>query len=101
NRRARYRRRLSGVYKLSPESPFDESSLIEWGDSSTFVSFADGPLVSGAEIRTALTELIQPELVDTYITNLGTHSRDHLSSLISDHYKREDADFHIWEEAEP
>jgi translation initiation factor eIF-2B subunit beta len=115
---------LSGVYKLSPESPFDESSLIEWGDSSTFVSFADGPLVSGAEIRTALTELIQPELVDTYITNLyvlsypilcpksegdervtdcrrGTHSRDHLSSLISDHYKREDADFHIWEEAEP
>ncbi|TFB07639.1 putative translation initiation factor eIF-2B subunit beta [Trichoderma ghanense] len=92
---------LSGVYKLSPESPFDESSLIEWGDSSTFVSFADGPLVCGAEIRTALTELIQPELVDTYITNLGTHSRDHLSSLISDHYKREDADFHIWEEAEP
>lgn len=61
---------LSGVYKLSPESPFDESSLIEWGDSSTFVSFADGPLVCGAEIRTALTELIQPELVDTYITNL-------------------------------
>ncbi|KAH6604596.1 translation initiation factor eif-2b subunit beta [Trichoderma cornu-damae] len=92
---------LSGVYKLSPESPFDESSLIEWGDSSTFVSFADGPLVCGAEIRTALTELIPPELVDTYITNLGTHSRDHLSSLISDHYKREDADFHIWEEADP
>ncbi|KAL6864037.1 hypothetical protein J3F83DRAFT_185027 [Trichoderma novae-zelandiae] len=92
---------LSGVYKLSPESPFDESSLIEWGDSSTFVSFADGPMVSGAEIRTALTELIPPELVDTYITNLGTHSRDHLSSLISDHYKREDADFHIWEEADP
>ncbi|KAK4084286.1 uncharacterized protein Triagg1_766 [Trichoderma aggressivum f. europaeum] len=92
---------LSGVYKLSPESPFDESSLIEWGDSSTFVSFADGPLVCGAEIRTALTELIPPELVDTYITNLGTHSRDHLSSLISDHYKREDADFHIWEGALP
>ncbi|KAL9479710.1 hypothetical protein ACSS6W_004496 [Trichoderma asperelloides] len=92
---------LNGIYKLSPESPFDESSLIEWGDSSTFVSFSDGPLVSGAEIRTALTELIPPELVDTYITNLGTHSRDHLSSLIADHYKREDADFHIWEEALP
>lgn len=61
---------LNGIYKLSPESPFDESSLIEWGDSSTFVSFSDGPLVSGAEIRTALTELIPPELIDTYITNL-------------------------------
>ena len=24
----------------------------------------------------------------------GTHSRDHLSSVIADHYKLEDADFH-------
>lgn len=61
---------LAGVYKLSPENPFDEASLIEWGDSSTFVSFADGPLVNGVEVRSAVTELVPPELVDTYITNL-------------------------------
>ncbi|KAK5992265.1 putative translation initiation factor eIF-2B subunit beta [Cladobotryum mycophilum] len=91
---------LGGVYKLSPETPFDESSLIEWGDSSTFVSFSDGPMVSGVEIRTALTELVPPEFIDTYITNLGTHSRDHLSSLITDHYKQEDADFHIWNDVD-
>ncbi|KOS23138.1 putative translation initiation factor eIF-2B subunit beta [Escovopsis weberi] len=91
---------LGGIYKLSPETPFDESSLIEWGDSSTFVSFADGPMVSGVEIRTALTELVPAELIDTYITNLGAHVRDHLSSLITDHYKQEDADFHIWNDDE-
>lgn len=61
---------LAGVYKLSLETPFDEESLIEWGDSSTFVSFADGPAVNGVEVRTAMTELIPPELVDIYITNL-------------------------------
>lgn len=61
---------LGGVYKLSPENPFDEASLIEWGDSSSYVSFADGPMVSGVEIRTAVTELIPPEFIDTYITNL-------------------------------
>ncbi|KAM5359257.1 hypothetical protein ACJZ2D_014605 [Fusarium nematophilum] len=87
---------LSGVYKLSPENPFNEESLIEWGDSSNFINFADGPMVSGVEIRTAITELVPPELIDTYITNLGTHSRDHLSSLIADHYKQEDVDFHLW-----
>ncbi|KND88417.1 putative translation initiation factor eIF-2B subunit beta [Tolypocladium ophioglossoides CBS 100239] len=87
---------LAGMYKLSPENPFDEQSLIEWGDSSTFVSFADGPMVNGVEIRSAVTELVPPELIDTYITNLGTHSRDHLSSLIADHYKQEDAEFHLW-----
>lgn len=61
---------LSGVYKLSPENPFNEESLIEWGDSSGFVDFADGRMVSGVEIRTAVTELVPPELIDTYITNL-------------------------------
>ncbi|POR39317.1 Putative translation initiation factor eIF-2B subunit beta [Tolypocladium paradoxum] len=87
---------LAGMYKLSPENPFDAESLIEWGDSSTFVSFADGPMVNGVEIRSAVTELVPPELIDTYVTNLGTHSRDHLSSLIADHYKQEDAEFHLW-----
>ncbi|KAF7544396.1 hypothetical protein G7Z17_g9979 [Cylindrodendrum hubeiense] len=91
---------LSGVYKLSPENPFNEESLIEWGDSSSFVGFEDGAMVSGVEIRTAITEIVPPELIDTYITNLGTHSSDHLSSLIADHYKQEDVDFHLWNEGE-
>lgn len=30
----------------------------------------------------------------------GTHSSDHLSSLIADHYKQEDVDFHLWNEGE-
>ncbi|KAG8677387.1 GCD complex subunit gcd7 [Fusarium poae] len=87
---------LGGVYKLSPENPFNEESLIEWGDSASFVNFADGQMVNSVEVRTAITELVPPELIDTYITNLGTHSRDHLSSLIADHYKQEDVDFHTW-----
>ncbi|GJN67929.1 GCD complex subunit gcd7 [Purpureocillium lilacinum] len=87
---------LSGVYKLSPDNPFDEDSLIEWGDPSTYVSYEDGIMVNSAEIRTPVMELVPPEFIDTYITNLGTHSRDHLSSLIADHYKQEDAGFQLW-----
>lgn len=61
---------LAGVYKLSPVNPFDEESLIEWGDSSSFVSFADGSMVNNVEIRSPVTELVPAEFIDTYITNL-------------------------------
>ncbi|KAG6015614.1 hypothetical protein E4U54_003237 [Claviceps lovelessii] len=91
---------LAGVYKLSPVNPFDEDSLIEWGDPSSFVNFADGSMVNNVEIRSAVTELIPAQFIDVYITNLGTHSRDHLASLISDHYKQEDTDFHLGETAD-
>jgi len=30
----------------------------------------------------------------------GVHSRDHLTGILSDHYKGEDIDFHLWDEAE-
>lgn len=61
---------LAGVYKLSPVNPFDENSLIEWADSSSFVSFADGTMVNNVEVRSAVTELVPAEYIDTYITNL-------------------------------
>ncbi|KAK2593035.1 GCD complex subunit gcd7 [Conoideocrella luteorostrata] len=61
---------LAGVYKLSPVNPFDEDSLIEWGGSSSFVSFADGRMVNNVEIRSAVTELVPADFIDTYITNL-------------------------------
>lgn len=61
---------LGGVYKLSPDSPFAEDQLIEWGDSSTVVSFENGPIVNEVTVRTAVTELVPPGCIDTYITNL-------------------------------
>jgi translation initiation factor eIF-2B subunit beta len=61
---------LGGVYKLSPENPFADDSLIEWGSSSSFVNFADGAMVNNVEIRSALTEMVPAKFIDTYITNL-------------------------------
>lgn len=104
---------LSGVYKLSPANPFAEDSLIEWGDSSSFVNFSDGTMVNNVEIRSALTEMVPAVFIDTYITNLyvsfrtgqslanmsrGTHSRDYLSSIIADHYKHQDVNFDLADE---
>ena len=61
---------LAGIYKLSPENPFREMTVIEWANPGMYVSFADGPLVNGVTVKTALTEFVHGRLIDTYITNL-------------------------------
>lgn len=61
---------LSGVYKLCPENSSEVEDLVELGDASSYVSFADGPLVNGVEVENVVSELVQPELIDMYITNL-------------------------------
>jgi translation initiation factor eIF-2B subunit beta len=61
---------LSGVYKLCPENSSEVEDPVELGDSSSYVSFADGPLVNGVEVENAISELVPPELIDMYITNL-------------------------------
>jgi translation initiation factor eIF-2B subunit beta len=61
---------LSGVYKLCPETISDFDEALELGDSSSHVSFTDGPLVEGVEVESVVAELIPPEHIDIYITNL-------------------------------
>lgn len=61
---------VSGVYKLSPEYPFEFESLIEYGDPGCIVKYHDGPLVDNLEVDNPLYDYVPPDLVDLYITNL-------------------------------
>lgn len=61
---------VSGVYKLSPEYPFDFESLIEYGDPSKVVPYEEGSLVESLQIDNPLYDYVPPDLVDLYITNL-------------------------------
>ena len=58
------------IIKELVENAFDEDSAVEWADSASFLRFDDGSFVEGVDVRSAVTELVPPELVDTYITNL-------------------------------
>ncbi|KAI0108288.1 nagb/rpia/CoA transferase-like protein [Daldinia grandis] len=87
---------LGGVYKLSPDSRFHHEGLVEWGGPSKYVNFADGEMVGQVRVRNAIAEFIPTDLVNTYITNLGAHSKDHLHGLIADHYKEEDINFDLF-----
>jgi translation initiation factor eIF-2B subunit beta len=61
---------VSGVYKLSPEYPFEFDSLIEYGDPGNVIGYDNGALVENLEIDNPLFDFVPPDLVDLYITNL-------------------------------
>jgi translation initiation factor eIF-2B subunit beta len=61
---------VSGVYKLSPEYPFEFESLIEYGNTGNVLSYDDGYLVDKLEVDNPLFDYVPPELVDLYVTNL-------------------------------
>merc|ERR1711964_715166 len=78
---------VSGVYKLSPEYPFEFESLIEYGDPGCIVNYDDGPLVDKLEVDNPVYDYVPPDLVDLYITNLGAHAPSYLYRIVADHYK--------------
>lgn len=61
---------LSGVYQLSPETPLNVDSLIEYGDASKVIAYEDGNLVNHLDVVNPLHDYVPPELVDLFITNL-------------------------------
>lgn len=61
---------ISGVYKLSPDHPFEHDSLIEYGDPSRILDYHDGLSLDNLEIENPVYDYVPPELVDLYITNL-------------------------------
>ncbi|KAI2473186.1 nagb/rpia/CoA transferase-like protein [Annulohypoxylon bovei var. microspora] len=87
---------LGGVYKISPDNRAHHESFVEWGDPSKYVNFADGTMVGQVRVRNAIAEFVPTDLVNTYITNLGAHSKDHLHGIIADHYNDEDIRFDLF-----
>ncbi|RDW61089.1 hypothetical protein BP6252_12472 [Coleophoma cylindrospora] len=85
---------VSGIYKLSPDYPFEFESLIEYGDPGSVIGYDDGPLVDKLEVDNPLFDYVPPDLVDLYITNLGAHAPSYLYRIVADHYKPEDINFH-------
>ncbi|KAI0885569.1 nagb/rpia/CoA transferase-like protein [Annulohypoxylon maeteangense] len=87
---------LGGVYKLSPDHRAHHESLVEWGNPSKYVNFADGAMVGQVSVRNTVAEFVPTDLINTYITNLGAHSKDHLHGIIGDHYNDEDIGFDLF-----
>ncbi|KAK7989337.1 hypothetical protein PG989_009652 [Apiospora arundinis] len=68
----------------------------EWGNPSKYVNYSDGRMVRQVAVKNAVSEFVPSEWVNTYITNLGAHSRDHLHAIVNDHYKEADIEFDLY-----
>lgn len=61
---------VTGLYKLSPQYPFDIESLIEVGDSSKVISFEDSEIMDKLEVMNPTSDYVSPDHIDIYITNV-------------------------------
>lgn len=61
---------LTGLYKLSPQYPFDEDSLNDFVSPQNYLSFTEGDLIDKVEVSTPFFDYVKPELVNLYITNM-------------------------------
>ena len=83
---------LSGTYKLSPRYPYNADMYVEYGDVSKVFPYQDGELVEKVEVENPIWDLVGPEYVDMYVTNLGGHAPSYLYRIIRDQYRDEDVD---------
>lgn len=84
---------VAGLYKFSPNYPFDRDSLIEVGNSGKVLPYNDSELVGKCEVTNPLLDYVAPEFIDIYITNVGGFSPNFVYRIVLDNYWTEDADF--------
>ena len=53
---------ISGVYKLSPEYPFEFESLIEYGDPGRVIGYHEGGLVDKLEVDNPVFDYVPPDM---------------------------------------
>ncbi|KAJ6260359.1 hypothetical protein Dda_4585 [Drechslerella dactyloides] len=77
---------VTGVYKISPIYPFNPESMLEIGDSSNLVSWAEGDMVAKTEIANPVMDFVPDHLIDHYITNVGGYTPQNLYKLVEEQY---------------
>lgn len=81
---------VAGLYKLSPLYPYNSEDLVEVGNLSKVLLYAD-PLVEHVDVvSNPLGDYVPPENIDIYITNVGGFAPLFIYRIVLDNYKPED-----------
>lgn len=81
---------LCGTYKLSPSYPYDPDSLIEHGEVGKVISYQEVEMRDKVHIRNPLTDFVDAENVDLFVTNLGGCATGYMYRVVRDQYRDED-----------
>ena len=61
---------LGAIYRLSPVYPFDKEGFLDFGNSSGVIPYESGALVDEIEVVNPTKDVIEPDLVDLFISNM-------------------------------
>lgn len=82
---------LAETYKLSPLYPYDPFDFVDYGDVQDVVPYQDREMSLGLhDVKNPVTEYIEAENIDLFITNLGPVSGGYMYRTIKEQYHAED-----------
>ncbi|KAL9645129.1 hypothetical protein ABK040_001960 [Willaertia magna] len=91
----------NGLYKLTPCYPLDQdtindrhspSEMIKLLQAGSGTSGMEGSIQGSVHVYNPAFDYVPPELVDLFITNVGTHSPSYIYRLLAEYYDRRDYD---------
>ncbi|KAG2375255.1 hypothetical protein C9374_009878 [Naegleria lovaniensis] len=80
----------NGLYKLTPLYPLDQDSFNDRHSPLEIIKLEDGGLLRDVHILNPAFDYVPPELIDLFITNVGTHSPSYIYRLLTEYYDRRD-----------
>lgn len=82
---------LAETYKLSPLYPYDPFDIVDYGDVQDVVPYQDREMSLGLQdVKNPITEYVEAENIDLFITNLGPVSGGYMYRTIKEQYHAED-----------
>ncbi|EFC40843.1 predicted protein [Naegleria gruberi] len=76
----------NGLYKLTPLYPLDQDSFNDRHSPLEIIKLEDGTLLRNVHVVNPAFDYVPPELVDLFITNVGSHSPSYVYALLAQYY---------------
>ncbi|ORX89536.1 translation initiation factor eIF-2B beta subunit [Basidiobolus meristosporus CBS 931.73] len=80
----------TGLYKLSPQFPYDPDTLNMCVSPNPVLQYEEGELIDKIDLVNPYFDYVPPELVSLFITNVGGHPPSYLYRLLNENYDAED-----------
>ena len=80
---------VTATFRLSPLYPYDPDEFLEFGAADDILKSDDEDL-SEVEVDNPLTDYVEPDSVDLFVTNLGGFAPSYLYRIVKDQYHAED-----------
>eukprot|EP00003_Mantamonas_plastica_P002464 TRINITY_DN11867_c1_g1_i5.p1 TRINITY_DN11867_c1_g1~~TRINITY_DN11867_c1_g1_i5.p1 ORF type:complete len:179 (-),score=51.15 TRINITY_DN11867_c1_g1_i5:14-550(-) len=81
----------TGLYKLSPQYPYDQDSVNDLSSPFNILKFEDASFLEDVHVINPAFDYVPPELISLFIVPSGGHSPSYIYRLLADNYDLEDS----------